>query len=223
MTSRAIAGSDSAKFDRSQTPRVDAALPADAPGRLSAYLDLLEKWNRVYNLTAIRDRRQMQSHHVSDALAVLPFLPQARGVRLLDAGSGGGIPGIPLAIARPDWNVVLLDSNRKKSTFLMQAAIELGLANVRVADSRIEDYQSDEPFDVVISRAFSDLRTFANLASRHVAASGMLVAMKGALPDDEIETLPANIVVTATPSLAVPDLDAERYLVIMRVARAATA
>lgn len=205
--------------DRTKTPN-DPTLPANARERLSAYLGLLAKWNRVYNLTAIHDRQQMQSHHVNDALAVLPFLPDAQGgLRLLDVGSGGGIPGIPIAIARPDWSVVLLDANQKKTAFLTQAAIELGLANVRAAASRVEDFRSDEAFDVVISRAFSDLRRFANLASRHVAANGMLVAMKGALPRDEIEALPAGVSVTSTPILAVPGLDAERHLVIMRIVR----
>lgn len=203
--------------------RDKSLLPTNARERLSAYLDLLEKWNRVYNLTAIRDRPQMESHHVSDALAVLPFLPGAPGVRLLDVGSGGGVPGIPLAIARPDWHVVLLDANRKKAAFLTQAAIELELPNVRAAASRVEDYSMDEPFDVVISRAFSDLRTFANLGSRLVAANGVLAAMKGALPQAEIDALPAGIVVTATPKLDVPGLDAERHLVLMRIAREETA
>ena len=193
-------------------------LPAEASERLDAYLDLLSKWNRVYNLTAIRERRQMQSQHVNDALAVLPFLPDAPRLRLLDVGSGGGIPGIPLAIVRPDWRVVLLDANAKKATFLTQAAIELGLANVSVVASRVEEFAPDAPFDVVISRAFSDLRTFALAASRHVADDGVIVAMKGALASDEIDALPNGIVVTATPALVVPGLDARRHLVIMRAA-----
>ena len=200
-------------------PRVDPPLPADARDKLDAYLDLLAKWNRVYNLTAIRDRRQMESHHVSDALAVLPFLPDAPGLTLLDVGSGGGIPGIPLAIARPEWRIVLLDANRKKVAFLTQAAIELGLANVRAVASRIEDFAPGERFDVVISRAYSDLRTFAEAAAPHVSDHGMIVAMKGALPRDEIDALPKGILVTATPALDVPGLDARRHLVVMRAVR----
>jgi 16S rRNA (guanine527-N7)-methyltransferase len=203
--------------DRRPVTRVEPALPADARDRLSAYLDLLAKWNRVYNLTAIRIRSLMESHHVNDALAVLPFLPASPTVRLLDVGSGGGVPGIPIAIARPDWRIAVLDTNRKKTTFLTQAAIELGLTNVRVVASRIEDFRSDEAFDVVISRAFSDLRTFAEVAARHVRADGMLVAMKGALPRSEIDALPRGVVVTSTPSLDVPGVDAERHLVIMRL------
>ena len=196
-----------------------AEWPADGRERLTAYLDLLAKWNRVYNLTAIRDRAQMETHHVADALAVLPFLPDVPKARLLDVGSGGGVPGIPLAIARPQWTLVLLDANRKKAAFLAQAAIELRLANMRAVAARVEDFTPDEPFDIVISRAFSDLRTFATLASRHVAPGGMLVAMKGALPRGEIDALPPGIVVTATPTLDVPGLDAERHLVLMRVAQ----
>jgi 16S rRNA (guanine527-N7)-methyltransferase len=205
---------------RSPIPRSEHPLPLGAREKLDAYLDLLAKWNRVYNLTAIRDRRQMRSHHVADALAVLPFLPDAPGLRLLDVGSGGGIPGIPLAIARPDWRVALLDANRKKAAFLTQAAIELELPNVRAIASRIEDLASDERFDVVISRAFSDLRTFALSAAPHVADDGVIVAMKGVLPRDEIDALPKDFVITATPALDVPGLDAQRHLVVMRVVRA---
>ncbi|HEX6793982.1 MAG TPA: 16S rRNA (guanine(527)-N(7))-methyltransferase RsmG [Casimicrobiaceae bacterium] len=191
-------------------------LPPGARSKLSAYLDLLVKWNRVYNLTAIRDRSQMQALHVDDALAVLPWLPPMPGMRLLDVGSGGGVPGIPLAIARPDARVVVLDSNSKKAAFLTQAAIELRLANVRAVASRIEDFGIEERFDVVISRAFSDLRTFATAARKHLASGGAVVAMKGVLPDDEIAALPADIAVTATPALDVPGIGASRHLVIMQ-------
>jgi len=208
--------------ERAGTPgagmRVARPLPVDAHEKLAAYLDLLAKWNRVYNLTAIRDRYEMQSHHIDDALAALPYLPSARGLRLLDVGSGGGVPGIPLAIARPDWRVVLLDANGKKAAFLTQAAIELRLSNVTMVASHVEDYAPQARFDIVISRAFSDLRTFADSAARHVRAGGLIVAMKGARPQDEIDVLPQHIGVIATPSLKVPGLDAERHLVIMRAA-----
>ncbi len=200
-------------------PRIAHPLPVDAQAKLSAYLDLLSKWNRVYNLTAIRERQRMESHHVEDALAVLPYLPEAPDVRLLDVGSGAGIPGIPLAIARPEWCVVLLDANGKKVTFLTQAVIELGLANARAVASRVEDYTSDARFDVVISRAFSDLRTFAESALRQVADNGVIVAMKGAFPQAEIDALPNGVDVAATPALDVPGLDAQRHLVIMRPVR----
>jgi 16S rRNA (guanine527-N7)-methyltransferase len=195
---------------------VAPSLPAEARSRLSAYLDLLAKWNRVYNLTAIRDREQMQSLHVDDALAVLRFLPDAAHLGLLDVGSGGGVPGIPLAIARPGWNVVLLDSNRKKVSFLTQAAIELRLAGVQPVASRIEDYVCDKRFDVVICRAFADLSSFARSTRALLAPGGVLVAMKGVLPQDEIDALPGDIEVLSTPTLDVPGLDAERHLVIMQ-------
>ena len=209
----------SAKSDPQRSIARFASLSTEAHQRLSDYLDLLLKWNRVYNLTAIRDRETMQTHHINDALAVLEYLPIERDLRLLDVGSGGGIPGIPIAIARPDWHVTLVDSNQKKVAFLTQAAIELRLPNVRALATRIEDLQSDRPFDIVITRAFSDVATFGRLASPHVASDGMLVAMKGALPRAEIDALPAAIHVHATPSLTVPGLDADRHLVIMRVMR----
>ncbi len=197
-------------------PAQRSDLPKNAQRKFDAYLDLLAKWNRAFNLTAIRERPQMVTHHLHDALAVLPFLPQARRLRLLDVGTGGGIPGIPLAIARPEWQVVLLDANQKKVTFVTQAIIELELANARAVASRVEDYVADAPFDVVISRAFSDLPTFARLAMRHVSPDGALVAMKGVLPEDEIAQLPADVEVIETPALGVPGLDATRHLVIMK-------
>ena len=191
-------------------------VPPGAADKFSRYLDLLAKWNRTYNLTAIRERPRMVTHHLEDALAVLPFLPARQRLRVLDVGTGGGIPGIPLAIARPDWTVVLLDSNQKKITFVTQAAIELALPNVRAVAARVEDFVSDAPFDVVISRAFSDLRSFAERASPHVAPDGVIAAMKGTLPDDEIEALAPAFTVIAAPALHVPGLDANRHLVLMR-------
>lgn len=213
LAPRPAAGAESQEGVLQQPP-----LPPGAPERLDAFLDLLAKWNRVYNLTAIRERARMESHHVADALAVLPHLPAATRLRVLDVGAGGGIPGIPLAIARPGWDVVLVEANGKKAAFLTQAAIELGLANVRVVASRIEDFVAEAPFDVVISRAFADLPTFARVARAHVAPEGVVVAMKGALPREELAALPPDVTVTGTPALAVPGLDAQRHLVLMRVA-----
>ncbi len=194
------------------------ALPPRASERLDAFLALLAKWNRTYNLTAIREREQMITHHVLDSLAVLPHLPPGDDVRVLDVGSGGGMPGVPLAIARPSWPIVLLDASQKKGAFLQQAAVELGLANVEAVTSRIEDYRPASPFDVVIARAFSDLAAFARAGLRLLAPHGRLCAMKGAVPTEEIAALPASVRVVATPALDVPGLDAERHLVVMEAA-----
>ena len=187
----------------------------EARAKLSQYIALLDKWNRTHNLTAIRDPEQMVTHHLLDSLAVLAHLPKQARLRVLDIGSGGGLPGIPLAIAKPDWHVVLLDSNHKKAVFLRQAIIELGLTNVEVCAERVQDYGADLLFDVVISRAFSDLATFATLARRLVAPGGRLVAMKGLFPHEELEQLPADVLVTEIPAVRVPGLDVQRHLVIM--------
>ena len=191
-------------------------LPADALSRLLDYVELLGKWNRTYNLTAIREPARMITHHVLDALAILPHLPTRAGVRVLDVGSGGGVPGSPLAIARPQWSVTLLDANSKKTTFLTQAAIELGARNISVATARVEAYAPAAPFDVVVSRAFSELADFATGAARHLAADGMLAAMKGVHPDEELAQLPADVELVGVPAVHVPGLDADRHLVLMR-------
>jgi len=195
-----------------------AALPPDARVKLQAYIALLAKWNATYNLTAIREPERMVTHHILDALAVLPHLQETgaqAGLRLLDVGSGGGVPAIPLAIARPHWHVVALDSNHKKGAFLQQAINELPLPNAEAVVARVEDYAPSAPFDVVISRAFSDLATFVQSSARHLAPGGVLVAMKGVFPDEEIAELPSTVRVVATPALAVPGLDAERHLIVM--------
>lgn len=192
------------------------ALPAGAQDRLRRYIDLLAKWNRTYNLTAIREPERMVTHHVLDALAVLAHLPPRDTLRVLDVGSGGGVPGIPLAIARPQWRITLLDANGKKTTFLTQAAIELGLANVDVATARVEAYAAPAPFDLVISRAFADLADFALASSRHLAAGGVLAAMKGVHPHEELAQLPAHLEVLGAPSVDVPGLDARRHLILLR-------
>ena len=194
-----------------------APLPPGARDRLLAYIALLAKWNATYNLTAIREPERMLTHHVLDALAVLPHLAadSESPLRVLDVGSGAGVPAIPLALARPRWHVVALDSSHKKGAFLQQAIIELGLANAEAAIARVEDYAPPAPFDVVISRAFSDLATFAQSSARHLAPGGRLVAMKGVFPDEEIALLPPAFRVVASPALAVPGLDAERHLVVM--------
>jgi len=188
---------------------------SDVQAKLPQYIALLDKWNRTHNLTAIRDPAQMVTHHLLDSLAVLAHLPKQARLRVLDIGSGGGLPGIPLAIAKPEWHLVLLDSNHKKAAFLRQAAIELDLANVEVCAERVQDYEVELLFDVVISRAFSDLATFATLAHRLVAPGGRIVAMKGVFPHEELEQLPPDVLVAEVTAVRVPGLDGQRHLVFM--------
>src|SRR5207244_1398791 len=171
------------------------SLSREAREKLDDYVALLSKWNRTHNLTAIREPARMVTHHLLDALSVLPHLPPTAGIHVLDVGAGGGVPGIPLAIARPDWNVVLVDANQKKVALLTQAAIELPLGNVRAIAARVEDLAIEPRFEVVIARAFADLETFAAVSEKHLAANGKLYAMKGTLPEAEIAALPPTIVV----------------------------
>lgn len=190
-------------------------IPDGAAQQLARYVDLLVKWNRTYNLTAIREPERIVTHHVLDSLAVLPHLPQRESLSLLDVGSGAGLPGVPLAIARPRWRVALLDSNHKKGAFLTQATIELALANATAVIERVETYTAPARFDVVISRAFADLPAFVESAMHHVAPGGRLVAMKGVHPHDELADLPPIVRVVATPSIDVPGVDAERHVIVL--------
>lgn len=189
-----------------------ADLPADAQDRLVAYLALLAKWNRTYNLTAVRDEREMVAYHVLDSLAVLNHLP---GGSLADIGSGAGLPGIPLAIARPHWRIALAESNGKKAAFLEQCKIELGLDNLEVVARRVETWQPDRPFAVVISRALADLALFARLAAPLLAPGGTIAAMKGVFPKAEIEKLPLDVSVTRVIELQVPGVEGVRHLILM--------
>ncbi|MBL8527174.1 MAG: 16S rRNA (guanine(527)-N(7))-methyltransferase RsmG [Burkholderiales bacterium] len=192
---------------------LDISLPTAVAGRLIAYLELIGKWNRVYNLTAIREADKALTHHVLDCLAVLPHLV---GGRTADVGSGAGLPGIPLALARPDWRVTLIESNHKKSTFLAQAIAELAIANAVVTGERVEAVEPAGGFDLVISRAFSDLPEFARLAGRLVAPAGTLAAMKGLYPDEELALLPPEWRVESVMPLTVPGIQAARHLVLMK-------
>ena len=191
---------------------LDLALAPDAQAKLLDYLALIAKWNRVYNLTAVREQDQMLGHHLLDSLAVAPHLA---GTSIADVGSGAGLPGIPLALARPDVAVTLIESSHKKSAFLKQAAIELALENVEVVNARVEAWDAAPRFDVVISRAFSDLPEFVALAGRLCADGGVLAAMKGVHPYEEIAQLPAPYRVREVVALTVPGLDAERHLVLI--------
>jgi len=188
-------------------------LPEAAAERLLAYARLLLKWNRTYNLTAIRDPGQVLAHHLLDSLAVLPYLDGVE--RLADLGSGGGLPGIPLAIARPDLHVLSIEAAGKKASFQQQARIELGLANFEPRHARVEDCRFEDGFDAVVSRAFSDLAEFFRLAAPLLRPGGRLLAMKGRLPAAELDSLPADATVENCIELTVPGLDAARHLIIL--------
>jgi 16S rRNA (guanine527-N7)-methyltransferase len=181
--------------------------------KLLAYTALLYKWNKTYNLTALREPALAVSHHLLDSLAVLPHIEAGN---LLDVGSGGGLPGVPLAIARPDLRVTLLDSNSKKTAFLLQASIELDLPNIAVHCGRVEQYRPAEPFAAITSRAFSELADFVELSKHLLQTSGTWLAMKGVWPQEEIARLPNDVLVKAVHRLVVPGVDGERHLVVMR-------
>jgi len=192
------------------------ALPPGAIEKLLAYLALLAKWNKTYNLTAIRDPLHAVSHHLLDSLAVLHELSDRTGT-LVDIGSGGGLPGIPIAIAEPARRVTLNDANEKKGAFLRQAVIELGLRNAEVHVGRVEAWRPAERFAVVISRGFASLVDFL-AACRHLAApDGVLAAMKGAYPLAELAQVPADCDCREIRRLKVPLLEAERHLVLCRI------
>ena len=199
--------------------QLGVGLPAGCSERLLRYLGLLEKWNRTYNLTAIRDPLAMVSHHILDSLAVLPHLPLPEsGARVADVATGAGLPGIPLALARPQWHVALVESNQKKSAFLRQAVIELRLANIEVQESRVEAWQPAARFSLVISRAFAELAQFVSACLHLVEAQGVLAAMKGKNPQEEIARLPASVRCRDVIALRVPFMDAERHLVLCEAA-----
>lgn len=215
-------------------------LPATTQSKLLAYVALLKKWNRTYNLTAIRDESEMVTQHLLDSLAVLPALQesalgglrngidgprrgilatqsegrQSPGRRWADVGSGAGLPGIPLAIVRPDLDMTLIDAVEKKSAFQRQAKIELGLSNVTVACGRVEEMPGAR-FDGVLSRAFAELADFVNLAGHLPAQNGRLYAMKGALPQDEMSRLPRDWMVLDCARLTIPGLEAQRHLIVL--------
>jgi len=191
------------------------ALPDGAEAKLLAYLALLDKWNRVYNLTAVRDAVRMVSHHLLDSLAAVPYF---QGETVLDVGSGGGLPGIPLAISRPELQVTLIDSIAKKTAFLLQAKAELGLVNLQVVTGRVEEFRPETGFDVVTSRAFSDLKEFVTLTRHLLKPGGRWLAMKGLYPNEEIAQLPAGVKVSADHALVVPGLDASRHLIVLEPA-----
>ena len=188
-------------------------LSPEAQNKLLDYLALLQKWNGTYNLTAVRGMETMLTHHLLDSLAVAPHL---RGCSWVDVGSGAGLPGIPLALVNREASVTLVDSSHKKATFLQQAVIELGLGNVRVVRARVEEWEPQRLFDVVISRALSDLQEFVALAGRLCRRSGVIAAMKGVYPHEELALLPSSYRLQNVLPLEIPGLSAKRHLVLMQ-------
>ncbi|HEY8708157.1 MAG TPA: 16S rRNA (guanine(527)-N(7))-methyltransferase RsmG [Burkholderiaceae bacterium] len=203
-----------------QEAAMQLALDVSAPqlDTLLDYLTLLQRWNATYNLTAVREPEQMLTHHLADCLAVVAPLRRRAGTgpsRLLDVGSGGGLPGAVIALLNPGIDVTCVDTVGKKAAFVQQVAGELRLPNLHAQHARVEQMKA-EPFDVVASRAFASLADFTRLTCRHLAADGAWMAMKGKPPNDEIAQLPVNIEVFHVEQLDVPGLDAERRLVWMR-------
>ena len=184
--------------------------------QLLAYLALLQKWNKVYNLTAVRDPAQMLSHHLIDSLSALPpLLRHGAPTRLMDVGAGGGLPGVVIAICCPGTDVTCVDAVAKKATFIQQVAAELKLPNLHGVHSRVEQL-STEPFGLITSRAFASLVDFTSLTRQHLAPGAVWMAMKGQHPADEIAALPADVEVFHVEQLDVPGLDAQRCMIWMR-------
>lgn len=195
------------------------ALDAVQVDRLFAFLQLLSRWNAVHNLTAIGRSDELLSHHLLDSLAIVPLidaldLPPA--ARVLDVGSGGGLPGIPLAIARPSLRVTVLDKVQKKTAFMEQARMDLALPNLTVVNARVEAWRPEAPFDLIVSRAFAALDTFAAMTLHLLASQGRWLAMKGPGVTAELERLPQGVVVERIDSLTVPRLAEERRAVVLR-------
>lgn len=187
-------------------------LPADAEPQLLKYIGLLSKWNQAFNLTAVRDPEEMVKRHLLDSLVLLPYL---KAPRILDIGTGPGLPGIPLAVARPEYRFTLLDANAKKTRFVTQMVGELGLKNVEVVQERVENYRPEQKFDTLVSRAFSSIADMLRQARHLCAPGGRFLAMKGVYPEEELATIPADFAVSEVLSLKVPGLDAARHLAII--------
>lgn len=197
---------------------LDLSLPEGAEDKLLAYLALLAKWNRTYNLTAVRREEDMLTHHLLDSLSVLPDLEKSalagrHPLTIADVGSGAGLPGLVLAVARPDWRIASIEASQKKAAFQQQARIELDLSNVSIHCARVEAVK--EVFAVAISRAFASLADFIQAAGH---LSNRLFAMKGHYPEDEIAALPPGWLLAESRELRVPDLGAQRHLLILEKA-----
>lgn len=193
--------------------RLGISLTDDQQVKLLSFVDLLIKWNRVYNLTAVRKPQQIITHHLLDSLSVVPYI---HGDRIADVGAGAGLPGIPMAILFPDKLFTLIDSNGKKTRFMQQATTELALNNIEVQHIRVEQLQPDELFDTVISRAFASLEKIAKLSCHLCSTTGVILAMKGLYPEQELVEVAKSFEIKAVHRLFVPGLDAERHLIVIK-------
>ena len=193
--------------------QTNLALSDQQKQQLLALVGLLHKWNKAYNLTSVSDPEAMLDKHIMDSVVVSPWL---QGSRFIDVGTGPGLPGLPLAIINPDKQFVLLDSLGKRIRFIRQVILELGLKNVTPVQSRVEDFHDDSGFDGVLSRAFASLNDMLSWCGHLPAAHGCFLALKGLYPTEELEQLPTGFVVVGAHPLAVPELDGERYLIILK-------
>jgi len=194
--------------------QLDCAPNINQLDQLKQYVALLERWNKTYNLTAVRNPKEMIPLHVFDSLVVADYI---KGDTCLDVGSGGGLPTIPLAIMQPERQFTALDTNGKKTRFIQQAVIELGLKNVQVVHDRVENWKSEQPFDAIISRAFASIYDFVTSSSMHLVKNGMMYAMKGQYPEAELQYLPKVFQLKESHELKVPFVDGERHLLEIEV------
>ena len=202
----------------SAAAQLGVALNDEQGRRLAGFAHLLLKWSAVHNLTAIRSIADVQSHHLLDSIAIVPHLRRVCGkphARLLDVGSGGGLPGIPIAIACPEFALTLLDASRKRCAFLLQAGVELRLANVEVAHARVEQWRAP-PFDIIVARAFSSLRDLVAMTRHLLHQDGAWIAMKGPAFEPETADLPQGVAIAEAVQLEVPGLGARRNLIVLR-------
>jgi len=195
--------------------RLGLSLEIGKQEQLLAYLLLLDKWNKAYNLSGIKDVQQMIPYHLLDSLAIVPFIEKTQAHTFLDVGTGAGLPGIPMAISFPEKRFLLLDSNGKKTRFLFQVITQLGLENVSVFHERIESFQSSEQIDIVLCRAFAPLERLVKQAAYFLDAGSKIMAMKGQLPESEIEALSDSISVNQVEEFSVPGVEGSRHLITM--------
>lgn len=193
--------------------KLNIALTEQQLQQLGAYFQLMIKWNKAYNLTAIREPEQMVKLHLLDSLAVYPYLKDAENI--IDVGTGGGLPGVVLAIMNPEQPITLLDSNGKKTRFLVQVKAELKLTNLTVVNSRVEEFQPAQPFAMIVSRAFASLADMVFWCRHLLADSGKFMAMKGQYPEQEIQAIAEHYQIEQSYPLQVPGVDAERHLLVI--------